>query len=79
MPKSILTDPSKEASALIFGKKMQPVVMTEVCRRTGLDPATMSRRRQRPETMKLQEFALVAKATEKTDEEIVRIIRTLMR
>ena len=78
MPKSVLKNPIEIASKKIFGKPAQPVNLTEVARRTGIDKATLSRRRKDPRKMHLQEFALIAKVTEKTDAEIAEIIRVLM-
>lgn len=78
MPRSVLKDPIKEASALIFGDKMQKVILSEVCKKTGITQPTLCRRRKNPEDMKLREFALIAKVTKRSDEEIVKIIRTMM-
>lgn len=78
MPKSMLRDPVEIASGRIFGKKAQPVNLTEVARRTGIDKATLSRRRRDPRKMHLDEFAKVVKVTGKTDAEIAEIVRGLM-
>lgn len=78
MPKSVFKDPIKEASTMIFGDKMQKVILSEVCKKTGITEPTLCRRRKNPEDMKLREFALIAKVTKRSDEEIVKIIRTMM-
>lgn len=78
MPRTIWQDPEIKAAERIFGKKTQPVNLSEVSRRTGITVATLSRRRKRPALMSLGEFAKIAKVTGKTDEEIVQIVRGLM-
>lgn len=78
MPRSMLRDPIAETSRRIFGKKAQPVNLTEVARKTGINKSTLSRRRKDPREMRLQELALIVKATGRSDAEIVEIVRGII-
>ncbi len=78
MPRSMLRDPIEETSRRIFGRKTQPVNLTEVARKTGINKTTLCRRRKDPREIKLKELALIVKATGRSDAEIVAIVRGII-
>jgi len=66
---------SDRTAERIFGTRYKPVNLTEVGRRIGRSKSTLSGWKHRPETIKLYDFARIAKVTGMTDSQIVEVVR----
>lgn len=79
MPRSMLIDPDKKASAILFGSRATAANLSAVSRATGISVSTLSDYRKTPSKMNLGRFAAIAKARGLSDEDIGKVIRTLGR
>lgn len=75
MPKSLLIDPSLERSKMLFGSGAMAANMSAVARETKIPQATLSRYKQRPDTIPLRALRRIVKARRLDDEAILRIVR----
>lgn len=72
MPRSLVRDPEAERARILFPDSVN---MAAVSRATKIPMATLYRRREAPEDIRLGELRKLVRAQGLTDEEIVRIIR----
>ena len=77
MPRSMLRDPDKEASAILFGSKANAVNLSRISEATGIPANTLSNYRRRPSTITLERFALIAKVRGLSGEEIGKVVKIL--
>lgn len=72
MSRSLLRDPEAERAKILFP---EDVNMAAVSRATKIPAATLSRYKERSDSIRLDALRKIVKARGLTDEEIVRIIR----
>lgn len=75
MPRSLLKDPDRAASAVIFGEKAQTATLSKVAKETGISVSTLSDYKRKPSRITLERFAIICKARGLTDEEIGKAVR----
>lgn len=78
MPKSVLIDPDRKASAILFGSKGTTANLSRISEATGIPANTLSNYRKRPSTITLERFALIAKVRGLSDEEIGKAVKAFM-
>ena len=77
MPKSILRNPGKDASAVLFGNGI--LNMTEIARRTRIPPSSIRRYEQDAGMLRLQQFARCCEETGMTDADIIKMVKMFYR
>ena len=75
MPRSLIYDPDKVTSGLLFGTALEPVSLTELSKRSGISISTLSDYKRKPARITLDRLALIANIRGLSDEEVVRLIR----
>lgn len=75
MPRSLIYDPDKVTSGLLFGTALEPVSLTELSKRSGISISTLSDYKRKPARITLDRLAIIANIRELSDEEVVRLIR----
>ena len=72
---SMVTDPRKIASEILFGSRMQPVSGKELSRVTGISESSISNYRQDPAKIPLERFCKIAAARKLDGEELQKLVK----
>lgn len=79
MPRSLVKDPDKIASAVLFGEKATAASLTSISKATGISVSTLSDYRRKPSKITLERFALIAKARGLSGEQIGEAVKAFTR